>query len=166
MRRRRVPGCDSLGANRDGARILSAVVRLHAQGNYEIQVYGAPTVEAKTTMFELHSNFTIDGQKEMIDGVSTRPTIRSTKRSRSPRASTIGRRWVSTSSPAFRMATAGSGSATTFGRACELRIRGTGRLASAYRRRSAISAPSILPIPGRGEIRPIFDKSAGRWYSP
>lgn len=40
-----------------------------AQGNYEIQVYGAPTVEPKSTMVELHSNFTADGQKYVIDRV-------------------------------------------------------------------------------------------------
>jgi len=40
-----------------------------AQDNYEIQVYGADTVEPGHTMVELHSNFTIDGSKEMIDGV-------------------------------------------------------------------------------------------------
>ncbi|MHB1023985.1 MAG: hypothetical protein ACYC46_14675 [Acidobacteriaceae bacterium] len=36
---------------------------LHAQDNYEIQVYGADTVPAKNTMLELHSNFTVDGSK-------------------------------------------------------------------------------------------------------
>jgi hypothetical protein len=35
----------------------------HAQDNYEIQVYGADTVAPKTTMVELHSNFTVDGSK-------------------------------------------------------------------------------------------------------
>ena len=30
----------------------------YAQDNYEIQVYGADTVAPKTTMLELHSNFT------------------------------------------------------------------------------------------------------------
>ncbi len=40
-----------------------------AQGNYEIQVYGAATVEPKSTMVELHSNYTPDGQKNVIDGV-------------------------------------------------------------------------------------------------
>ena len=34
-----------------------------AQDNYEIQVYGAETVAPKTTMLELHSNFTADGSK-------------------------------------------------------------------------------------------------------
>ncbi len=41
----------------------------HAQGNYEIQVYGAPTVEPHSTMVELHSNFTPIGQTKTIDGV-------------------------------------------------------------------------------------------------
>jgi hypothetical protein len=41
----------------------------HAQGNYEIQVYGADTVAPKTLMVELHSNFTPIGQKYYIDGV-------------------------------------------------------------------------------------------------
>ena len=41
----------------------------HAQGNYEIQVYGADTVAPKTLMVELHSNFTLKGQTQTIDGV-------------------------------------------------------------------------------------------------
>lgn len=40
-----------------------------AQDNYEIQVYGADTVEAGRTMVELHSNYTIDGQRDTINGV-------------------------------------------------------------------------------------------------
>jgi hypothetical protein len=40
-----------------------------AQGNYEIQVYGADTEASKSTMVELHSNFTSDGQKQVIDRV-------------------------------------------------------------------------------------------------
>ena len=40
-----------------------------AQDNYEIQVYGAETVDPGKTMVELRSNFTIDGSKTMIDGV-------------------------------------------------------------------------------------------------
>ena len=49
--------------------VLSSARPLRAQGNYEIQVYGADTVEPKSTMVELHSNFTPDGQKYQIDGV-------------------------------------------------------------------------------------------------
>ena len=40
-----------------------------AQGNFEIQVYGSETVPPKSLMVELHSNYTADGQKEMVDGV-------------------------------------------------------------------------------------------------
>jgi hypothetical protein len=40
-----------------------------AQGNYEIQVYGAQTVSPKNLMVELHSNYTPEGQKYLIDGV-------------------------------------------------------------------------------------------------
>jgi hypothetical protein len=40
-----------------------------AQGNYEIQVYGADTVPARSLMVELHSNFTPIGQTKFIDGV-------------------------------------------------------------------------------------------------
>jgi len=40
-----------------------------AQDNYEIQVYGVETVAPGETMIELHSNFTINGSKTVIDGV-------------------------------------------------------------------------------------------------
>ena len=42
---------------------------VHAQDNYEIQVYGSDLVEPKNTMVELHSNFTFDESKEEINGV-------------------------------------------------------------------------------------------------
>src|SRR6266568_3364005 len=56
------------------AALLSIVVAIaaiptHAQDNYEIQVYGADTVAPGSTMLELHSNFTVDGSKTVIDGV-------------------------------------------------------------------------------------------------
>jgi hypothetical protein len=40
-----------------------------AQDNYEIQVYGVDTVSPGSTMIELHSNFTVDGSKTVVDGV-------------------------------------------------------------------------------------------------
>jgi hypothetical protein len=40
-----------------------------AKDNYEIQVYGADTVEPGHTMFELHSNFTFQGSKTIMDGL-------------------------------------------------------------------------------------------------
>lgn len=56
--------------------IISALVlcllcagALLAQGNYEVQVYGSDLVAPKVTMFEIHSNFTVSGEKQTIDGV-------------------------------------------------------------------------------------------------
>jgi len=43
--------------------------RAAAQDNYEIQVYGSDIVEPRHTMVELHSNFTIDGSKQFVDGL-------------------------------------------------------------------------------------------------
>ncbi|HEV2716441.1 MAG TPA: hypothetical protein VGU64_14355, partial [Terriglobales bacterium] len=40
-----------------------------AQDNYEIQVYSYETVPPRTTMVELHSNFTARGSKNVQDGV-------------------------------------------------------------------------------------------------
>ncbi len=40
-----------------------------AQDNYEIEVYGSETVPPGDTMVELHSNFTITGSKQEIEGV-------------------------------------------------------------------------------------------------
>jgi len=52
-----------------GLVLFFAVPFGHAQDNYEIQVYGSETVDPGKTMVELHSNFTIDGSKKVIDGV-------------------------------------------------------------------------------------------------
>ena len=40
-----------------------------AQDNYEIQVYASETVPAGRTMIELHSNFTLEGERETVNGV-------------------------------------------------------------------------------------------------
>src|SRR5277367_4429910 len=42
---------------------------LYAQGSYEIQVYGSDLVDPGATMFELHSNFTFQGSKAVVDGM-------------------------------------------------------------------------------------------------
>ncbi len=57
--------------NRSALALLAvlACVPLFGQGNYEIQVYGADTVPPGRTMVELHSNFTFEGFKTVMDGV-------------------------------------------------------------------------------------------------
>lgn len=51
---------------------LLCIHNLSAQENYEIQVYASPTMTKGSTIFELHSNFTFNGEKEIVKGV--RPT--------------------------------------------------------------------------------------------
>ena len=46
--------------------------QVFSQDNYEIQVQGSQTQDKNTTQFELHSNFTFNGEKNVVDGV--RPT--------------------------------------------------------------------------------------------
>jgi len=48
---------------------LAEITPACAQDNYEIQVYGAETVAPGNTMVELHSNFTTEGSKTVVDGV-------------------------------------------------------------------------------------------------
>jgi hypothetical protein len=49
--------------------LLAFACAAYGQGNYEIQVYGSETQAPRTTMLELHSNFTADGQRQTINGV-------------------------------------------------------------------------------------------------
>jgi hypothetical protein len=42
---------------------------LAAQENYEIQVYASPTMTKGMTMFELHSNYTFQGEQNIVKGV-------------------------------------------------------------------------------------------------
>src|SRR2546423_13993639 len=49
--------------------LMAAMFPLFAQENYEIQVYPADTVERHHTMLELHSNFTLQGAKNSVDGM-------------------------------------------------------------------------------------------------
>jgi hypothetical protein len=41
----------------------------YCQENYEIQVYGSPTMTKGQTMFELHSNYTSKGNTDLINGI-------------------------------------------------------------------------------------------------
>jgi len=44
--------------------------KCHTQENYEIQVYGSQTMTKSNTMFELHSNFTFSGQRNIVERVN------------------------------------------------------------------------------------------------
>jgi hypothetical protein len=49
--------------------IMFTAIAAIAQENYEIQVYSAPTMARGQTIFELHSNFTFQGEKNTVKGV-------------------------------------------------------------------------------------------------
>lgn len=49
--------------------LFSFITTISAQENYEIQVYSSPTMTKGSTIFELHSNFTFNGEKNIIKGV-------------------------------------------------------------------------------------------------
>jgi hypothetical protein len=48
---------------------IGVSARARAQENYEIQVYGAETMPEGTTMFELHSNYALEGHRLTDAGV-------------------------------------------------------------------------------------------------
>ena len=94
--------------------LAAAAPFARGQSNYEIQVYGSETVAPRTTMVELHSNFTADGQRNVVDGMeptnhAEHETIEITQ------GVTSGLRLAFTSSPARAAARAFNGSATTSG---------------------------------------------------
>ncbi|HEX5973150.1 MAG TPA: hypothetical protein VFY85_14550, partial [Gemmatimonadaceae bacterium] len=49
--------------------IVASGTAARAQENYEIQVYGSETMPVGTTMFELHSNYALEGRREAEAGV-------------------------------------------------------------------------------------------------
>ena len=51
------------------ALFLFSVATLEAQDNYEIQVYPSETVAPGSLMVESHTNFTFEGQEQIVNGV-------------------------------------------------------------------------------------------------
>jgi hypothetical protein len=105
-----------------------------AQDNYEIQVYGSDTVLPRSTMVEIHSNFTVNGSKTVEDGMlptnhAEHETLELTQGINDWRASTTGQKLASTSLRAFSRMADGSGWAIISVRAYEFLRSGTGRWA-------------------------------------
>lgn len=144
---------------------LSALFSVAAwgQGNYEVQVYGSDTVPAGRTMVELHSNFTVQGSKDLVNGVlPTNHQFHETLEITHGFTS-----WFETGLYAFTSAQSGHGYKW---------------VGSHIRPRVAIPESWHWPV-GVGlsmefgyqrplfsgdtwtiEIRPIIDKKLGRWY--
>jgi hypothetical protein len=134
-----------------------------AQGNYEIQVYGADTVPAGNLMVELHSNFTAEGQKETLDG--TYPTNHQVHETLELTAGIND--WSEIGFYVFTSAQNGHG-VQWVGDHIRPRVRvpeswgwpvGVSLSTEIGYQRSVYS-----PDTWTWEIRPIIDKSMGRWY--
>jgi hypothetical protein len=144
--------------------VLSAA-RTLAQDNYEIQVYGYDLVDRGHTMVELHSNFTMDGSKEIVDG--TYPTNHAEHETVEV---THGfNDWFECGFYIFTSITEGQGwqwVAITSGRASPSQINGTGQSGSASRTKLAIKGGSTPQIPGRGKFAPSSTKRSGDGIGP
>jgi hypothetical protein len=134
-----------------------------AQGNYEIQVYGAETVAPRTTMVELHSNFTADGQRRTIDGVA--PTYHAEHETIEITQGVND--WSEVGFYIFTDAQSGLG-AQWVGDHIRPRV----RVPEKWRWPVGVSLSTEVgyqralfsPDTWTWEIRPIVDKTTGRWY--
>jgi hypothetical protein len=134
-----------------------------AQGNYEIQVYGADTVAPKTLMAELHSNFTPEGQKYYINGV-----IPTNHQEHETLELTEGiTNWSEIGFYVFTSEQDGHG-VQWVGDHIRPRVRAPDSwhlpvglsLSTEIGYQRAVYSPDTWTW----EIRPIIDKTAGRWY--
>ncbi len=146
-----------------GAALAVAAATAHPQNNYEIQVYGADTVPPRSTMVELHSNFTADGFRAKIgtvlpDNHVEHETIEITQGVND---------W---SEVGFYIFTSEDDSQGVQWVGDHLRPRV--RVPDSWRWPIGVSLStefgyqraSYAPDTWDWEIRPIFDKAAGRWY--
>lgn len=142
---------------------------LWAQGNYEIQVYGAETVPPKNLMFEVHSNFTVDGSRAVAgskygsDG--TYPTRHA--QHETIEMTTGVTRWSEVGFYIFTSASEQTG-LQWVGDHIRPRVRapdswkwpvGVSLSAEVGYQRARFS-PDTWTL----ELRPIIDKQTGRWY--
>jgi hypothetical protein len=145
-----------------GAFLLLATAAC-AQNNYEIQVYGSQTVGPGVTMFETHSNFTFDGQKDYVDGVyPTNHQLHETEE-----ITTGINNWSEVGFYVFTSWKAGQGLPWVGDH-----IRPRVRVPDSWHWPVGVSLSTEIgyqraafdPDTWTWEIRPIVDKSMGRWY--
>jgi hypothetical protein len=142
----------------------SAPAWLAAQDNYEIQVYGSQTVSPATTMFELHSNFTWDGRRTEVGGLwPTEDALHETLEI------THGfTDWFETGFYIFTYARDGNGWQWVGDH-----IRPRVRVPDSWGWPVGVSLsteigyqrPQVSQDTWTWEIRPIIDKTLGRWYA-
>lgn len=142
--------------------LLAVSVAAHAQGNYEIQVYGSDTVAPRTTMVELHSNFTADGHPA-IGGVAPtnhaeHETVEITQGINS---------WSEVGFYIFTSEQSGLG-AQWVGDHIRPRVRVPDSwhwpVGVSLSMEMGYQRAKFSPDTWTWEIRPIVDKTSGRWY--
>ena len=134
-----------------------------AQDNYEIQIYPSQTVRPGQTMIELHSNLTVQGSKEVVNGMlptehAWHETIEITHGFNS---------WFETGFYIFTSARKGYGWQWVGDH-----IRPRVRAPESWRWPVGVSLSTEFGYQRRAfsentwtwEIRPIIDKKQGRWY--
>ncbi len=143
--------------------VALAPASLRGQDNYEIQVYGSETVAPATTMFELHSNFTIDGRKSTEGGLwptqdAEHETLEITH-GFTP--------WFETGFYLFSSARSGQGWQWV-GDHIRPRIRVPESwgwpVGLSLSTEIGYQRPEVSQDTWTWEIRPIIDKQLGRWY--
>ena len=143
--------------------VVATATQLRAQDNYEIQVYGVDTVEPRSTMVEIHSNFTVEGSKTVVNGVL--PTNHALHETIEITQGWNG--WFETGFYIFTSAQSGNGWDWVGDH-----IRPRLRVPEKWHWPVGVSLSSEIGYQRRQfaedtwtcEIRPIIDKKAGRWY--
>ena len=142
---------------------MFAAAPAQAQDNYEIQVYGVDTVEPGATMLELHSNFTFQGSKQIVDSV--RPTNHALHETLEI---THGwNSWFETGLYIFTSATPRDGWQWV-GDHIRPRVRAPAKwrwpvgvsLSAEFGYQRRVYSADTWTL----ELRPIIDKQVGRWY--
>jgi hypothetical protein len=141
--------------------LLPALVR--AQDNYEIQVYGSDTVPPRTLMVELHSNFTFEGQDDTVDGVY--PTTHQLHETLELTQGLTD--WSEVGFYVFTSAQNGHGMQWV-GDHIRPRVRvpedWDWPVGVSLSMEFGYQRPQYSPDTWTWEIRPIIDKTVGRWY--
>ena len=143
--------------------LFGAGLLARAQGNYEIQVYGAETVAPRSLMVELHSNFTAVGQRQTIGGVA--PTNHAEHETVEL---TLGvNSWSEVGFYVFTSEQSGLGVAWV-GDHIRPRVRAPEKwrwpVGASLSMEMGYQRALFSPDTWTWEIRPIIDKQRGRWY--
>jgi hypothetical protein len=143
--------------------LLCLAYVIHAQDNYEIQVYASETVPKGFTMCELHSNYTLQGFKDTLGGVlPTHHAIHETIEITHGFTS-----WFEVGFYQFTAFNSGMGPAYV-GNHIRPRVRVPDKYN--YKVGLSLSAEVGYQVPNYAtdswtlELRPIIDKTAGKWY--